>query len=136
MVITDSDGDLRAVYRDYLQCLNNRRWAELGRFVADEVVYNGERVGLGGYRAMLEADVEAVPDLRFLADILLADGDVVACRLAFECTPRRIFFGFEPTGERISFSEHVFYRFDNRQIIEVWSVIDRQAIREQLSPQP
>ncbi len=129
------DGDLLGVYRDYLACLNNRQWDELGRFVADGVVHNGERLGVSGYRAMLEADVDAIPDLRFIPEILISDGDVVACRLVFRCTPQRDFLGFEPAGTQVSFAEHVFYRFDDRRIVEVWSVIDKETIREQLSPQ-
>jgi predicted ester cyclase len=127
------NGDLLLVYRDYLTCLNERRWDDLGRYVAEEVVYNGERIGLSGYRAMLQADTDAIPDLEFVPDILLADDRVVSCRLFFQCTPQRAFLGFEPTGERISFPEHVFYAFENRQIVEVWSVIDKETIREQLS---
>jgi predicted ester cyclase len=128
-----TDDDLRTVYRDYLACLNERRWGDLGHFVADDVSYNGESVGLSGYRSMLEADTRAIPDLRFVAEILLADGDVVSCRLRFDCTPEREFLGFEPRGRRISFVEHVFYRFADRRIAEVWSLIDKEAIREQLS---
>jgi predicted ester cyclase len=130
---TMEDRDLLAVYRDYLACLNERRWDALARYVDDEVVYNGERVGLSGYRAMLEDDVEAIPDLRFVPKILLADEHVVSCRLFFECTPARTFLSFEPTGGRVSFSEHVFYAFREGRIAEVWSVIDREAIRRQLS---
>jgi len=129
------DGDLLGVYRDYLACLNNRQWNELGRFVADGVVYNGERLGIKGYRAMLQADVDAIPDLQFTPEILLADDNVVACRLFFECNPRRAFLGFEPTGTQVAFPEHVFYRFDEWRIVEVWSVIDKEAIREQISPE-
>ena len=124
-------GDLRVVYRDYLACLNERRWDELGRFVADDVLYNGERVGLDGYRAMLEADTRAIPDLQFVPQILIADDHAVSCRLLFECTPQQPFLGFEPTGGRVSFSEHVFYRFEDRRIAEVWSLIDKESIRAQ-----
>lgn len=126
------DSDLQAVYRDYLACLNARNWDRLGQFVADEVVYNGERLGLDGYRSMLEADTKAVPDLQFVPTILLADQDVLSCRLFFQCTPHQTFLGFVPAGVRISFPEHVFYKFGNRQIIEVWSVIDKECIRQQL----
>ena len=35
---------LLRIYRDCLACLNGRRWDELGRFVADGVVYNGEQL--------------------------------------------------------------------------------------------
>ena len=127
-----SESDLAAIYRDYLACLNNRQWDELGRFVADGVVYNGERVGLSGYRAMLQADTDAIPDLQFIPEVLVSDGNVVACRLFFQCTPQHEFLGFEPSGQRVSFAEHVFYRFDGGRIAAVWSLIDRAAIAEQL----
>lgn len=120
------------MYREYLDCLNERRWDDLGQFVADDVVHNGKALGLSGYRAMLESDVRAIPDLRFNAELLLADDSVVGCRLFFECTPREPFLGFQPTGDRVSFAEHVFYRFQDGRIAEVWSLIDREAIRDQV----
>lgn len=127
------EGGLLTVYRAYLACLNARRWDDLEEFVDRDVIYNGEPVGLRGYREMLEADVDAIPDLQFVPEILLADERVVSCRLVFQCTPERRFLGFEPTGDRISFAEHVFYEFRNGRIVEVWSLIDREAIRRQLS---
>ena len=128
-----AEGDLLTVYRDYLRCLNERQWDELGHFVADDVVYNGVRLRLTGYREMLEDDVRAIPDLEFLPEILISDDQVVSCRLFFQCTPREVFQGYEPTGGRVSFAEHVFYRFENGRIVEVWSLIDKEAVREQLS---
>ncbi|ABK73101.1 ester cyclase [Mycolicibacterium smegmatis] len=130
-----TDNDLTAIYRAYLACLNDRRWDDLGKYVSDDVVRNGERLGLSGYRAMLEADTHATPDLHFDADIVIADGQTVGCRLMFTCTPQHTFLGLEPSGERITFAEHVFYRFENRRIAEVWSVIDKEAIRAQFQEQ-
>ena len=128
-----TDSGLLAIHRDYLACLNERRWDELGRFVADEVLYNGEGLGLSGYRAMLAADTHAIPDLEFVPEIMLADQHVVSCRLFFQCTPRHTFLGFEPTGGQVSFAEHVFYRLENGRIAEVCSVIDRETIREEVA---
>lgn len=128
-----AEDDLLTTYRDYLRCLNARQWDELQRFVSDEVVYNGERLGLSGYRAMLESDTRATPDLQFVPEILIAGDQVVSCRLFFHCIPRQAFLGFEPTGRRVSFAEHAFYRFENGRIVQVWSVIDKEAVREQLS---
>ncbi|WP_123025452.1 ester cyclase [Mycolicibacterium stellerae] len=122
---------LLTAYRGYLECLNERQWPRLGEYVADELSYNGKRMTLADYRAMLEADVHAIPDLQFHAELLLADDHIVACRLYFRCNPRHAFLGFEPPGREVSFPEHVFYRFDDRRIVEVWSVIDKQAIRDQ-----
>ncbi|MBX7450996.1 ester cyclase [Mycolicibacterium sp. 3033] len=128
-----AEGERLTTYRAYLRCLNARRWDELGRFVSDDVVHNGIRLGLSGYRAMLDSDTRAAPDLRFVPEILIADGEIVSCRLFFRCTPRHAFLGFEPTGGQVSFAEHAFYRFDHGRIAEVWSVIDKEAVRERIA---
>jgi predicted ester cyclase len=48
--------DLSAVYRDYIACLNKQDWPKLEQFVHDEVYYNGQQIGILGYREMLEKD--------------------------------------------------------------------------------
>jgi predicted ester cyclase len=48
--------DLSDVYRDYIACLNKQDWPKLEQFVYDEVCYNGQRIGILGYREMLERD--------------------------------------------------------------------------------
>jgi len=128
-----AEPDLLTVYREYLRCLNARKWDDLHRFVSDEVVHNGVRLGLSGYRAMLESDTGATPDLQFVPEILIADDQMVSCRLFFQCTPQQAFLGFEPSGGQVSFAEHAFYRFESGRIAEVWSVIDKEAVREQIS---
>jgi predicted ester cyclase len=65
-------------------------------------------------------------------EILLADAHTVGCRISFD-SPQREFLGLEPTGARISFAEHVFYRFADGRIAEVRSLIDKEAIRAQVS---
>jgi predicted ester cyclase len=123
---------LTAVYHRYLECLNERRWDDLGEFVADDVTHNDRPLGLSGYRAMLEDDVRTIPDLRFMPDRVVAEGDAVACRLLFRCTPERPFLGFEPTGAPITFAEHAFYTFRDRRIVEVSSLLDTRAVAAQL----
>ena len=59
-----TNADLSATYRAYIACLNKQDWPNLARFVQEDAHYNGNRVGLAGYRGMLEADSCAVPDLR------------------------------------------------------------------------
>ena len=57
--------DLSDVYRDYIGCLNKQDWQKFEQFVHDEVYYNGQQVGLLGYREMLENDFYKIPDLYF-----------------------------------------------------------------------
>jgi predicted ester cyclase len=124
--------ELSAIYRGYIACLNARDWQRLGRFVGDDVRHNGRRLGLAGYRAMLERDFEEIPDLRFDVQLLTSDPPLIACRLAFDCTPKGTFLGLPVNGKRVFFTENVFYRFDREKIGEVWSIIDKAAIEAQL----
>jgi predicted ester cyclase len=57
----------------------------------------------------------------------------VAAKLDFDCKPAKTFLGFEPSGRRIQFTEHVFYRFSGELIIAVTSLLDLAAIQRQVS---
>jgi len=119
-------------YRGYIACLNNRRWAELERFVHKEVRYNGQFVGLDGYRQMLDGDVRAIPDLQFNIGLLIVEPPHVAAQLRFDCTPTGELFGLAVNGKRVVFTENVFYEFLEGKIRNVWSVIDKKAVADQL----
>ncbi|KTT32855.1 ester cyclase [Pseudomonas rhizoryzae] len=119
-------------YQAYLDCLNRQAWAELGRYVDDAVEHNGRPLGLAGYRAMLEGDHAAIPDLQFVARLLVVEPPWLAAQLDFDCTPHGELFCLPVNGRRVRFSEHVFYRFAKGRICEVRSVIDRAAIAAQL----
>ena len=125
-------GNLSDIYRRYIACLNKQDWPNLGQFVHDDVHRNGMRIGLSGYREMLEGDFRAIPDLYFDIQLLVSDPPFVASRLRFDCTPRGLFFGLHVNGRRVSFTEHVFYEFGDERIRHVWSVIDKAAIEAQL----
>jgi predicted ester cyclase len=124
--------DLSDVYRDYIACLNKQDWPKLGQFVDDEVIHNGRRVGLSGYLEMLERDFDEIPDLYFNIQLLISDPPYIASRLGFDCTPKGTFLGLHVNGKRVSFTENVIYEFRDKEIVEVWSVIDKAAIEAQL----
>jgi predicted ester cyclase len=124
--------DLRQHYTDYIAALNERRFDDLRLFVADEIVYNEKRWTAADYRALLEDDVRRIPDLHYDVRQLVVEGDAVASRIHFDCTPSRSFHGLTTAGRRISFDEHVFYRFVDGRIVQVWSLLDLDAVRSQL----
>lgn len=124
--------DLSGVYRDYIACLNRQDWPNLGKFVQDEVHYNGQQIGLLGYREMLERDFHEIHDLYFDIQLLICDPPYIAGRLRFDCAPKGKFLGLHVDGKRISFTENVFYEICGEKIVQVWSVIDRAATEAQL----
>ncbi|MBZ9935164.1 ester cyclase [Mesorhizobium sp. BR1-1-16] len=123
---------LSAIYRGYIDCLNRQDWAVLGSFVDEAVEYGGTTIGLAGYRAMLERDFEAIPDLRFVIQLLVSDPPHIASRLQFDCTPRGLLFDLPVNGKRVQFAENVFYEFADGKIRTVWSIIDKAAIAQQI----
>lgn len=125
--------ELASRYRAYIKCLNSRDWCSLDYYVDEDVYYNGKRIGLAGYRSMLEDDCRAVPDLSFQIALLLSDPPHIASRLAFDCTPVDLLFDIPVHGRRVQFEENVFYHFANGRIEEVWSIIDKSAIARQVS---
>jgi predicted ester cyclase len=124
--------DLSAIYRDYIACLNRQDWPTLGQFVHKEVCYNGQQIGLSGYRRLLEKDFSEIPDLHFNIQLLVSDPPYIASRLAFDCSPKEKFLGLNVKGKRVSFTENVFYEFERKKIWRVWSVIDKTAIEAQI----
>lgn len=124
--------DLSGIYKDYIACLNVQDWSKLGQFVDDEVIHNGQSIGISGYRAMLERDFHEIPDLYFDIQFLICEPPHVASRLGFACTPRGTFLGLHVNGKKVVFTENVFYLFRGKKIKQVWSVIDKAAIEAQL----
>ena len=118
--------DLSALYRRYIDCLNDQDWANLGDTIADQVERNGQPIGLAGYREMLKAD------FRFTIDLLASDPPYIASRLAFDCAPKSELFGLPVNGRRVRFAENVFYKVATGKIEVVWSVIDKAVIEAQL----
>ncbi len=126
------DTELVTTFRNYIACLNDRDLGSLGEFVDDDVDYNGDRMGLAGYRGMLEGNYRDIPDLQCNIQLLVADASSIASRLHFDCTPVGRFLDLDIGGKRISFHENVIYEYEGGKIRRVWSVIDKAAIEAQL----
>lgn len=127
------DMTLREFYRAYIGCLNRQDWDELQLYVAEDVKHNGRAFGLSGYRSILIKDFEDIPDLRFVIDRLACEAPLIAARLLFDCSPKGHFLGLDINGRRISFAENVFYEVKDGRIVDVFSVIDKTAVENQIA---
>src|SRR5918997_4993924 len=128
--------DLADRYRGYLTCLNERRFHDLPEFVHETVVHNDRPLRVSEFQDLLRRDATEIPDLHYEIELLVVQGEQVACRIRFDCTPTASFRGIPPTGRPISFVEHVFYRYEDGRIARIWSLIDMEAVSEQLRPEP
>jgi predicted ester cyclase len=124
--------DLAETYRRYNATCNAHRFADLHEFVHDDVVVNGERQGLAGYVAGLEAVVRAFPDYVWEIAHLLVDGDVVAAHFVDTGTHRGEWLGVPPTGRQVRTQEFAVYRWADGRISEVWVTADDLRVLDQL----
>ncbi|MET4389913.1 site-specific recombinase XerC [Bradyrhizobium sp. F1.4.3] len=93
--------------------MNRQDWAQLQRFVHGEVHYNGERIGLSGYREMLEGDFREIPDLQFDAQLLVCEPPHISIRQYARLVHRWV----ESIGlERAFFGTHSMRRTKAAQI--------------------
>ena len=74
----------------------------------------------------------AFPDVRVQIESCIRDGDFLAARVTLEGTQRAGFAGIPATGKRMKVYDFAMYRIIDDKITDVWSLIDVQAMRDQL----
>ena len=74
----------------------------------------------------------AVPDLRVVVDLLVAEDDYVVGRWTAAGTHRGPWGTLEATGRRTTFSAVNVFRFENGKVAEIWNHRDDLGLREQI----
>jgi steroid delta-isomerase-like uncharacterized protein len=103
---------------------------DLDAFVADDVVNHSPASsdeltpeaehGIEAFRRHAESIVAAFPDIRFDIQDVIAEDDRVMVRFVLTGTHSGEMGGVEPTGEEITMSGIVVYRFEDGKIVERW----------------
>ena len=75
---------------------------------------------------------EAFPDLRFEVRAVTASEDVAAVHATLRGTQLGPWRGRAPTGRSIEVEHMFFFRFDGPQITDVWELLDRSVLLDQL----
>ncbi|KAI1360512.1 hypothetical protein F5Y08DRAFT_46158 [Xylaria arbuscula] len=128
--------ELEDTYRAYIGCINTQAMTtELPRFCHAHVVHNARRLSLEDYGGLIQEAFTAVPDIVFGIDTVVPDerAQRIAVRLEFTGTPTGTMAGAEPTGKSVRFYEYVTYAFRDGKIDRVWSIVDWDSYRQQLS---
>ena len=78
----------------------------------------------------------AFPDLEFVAEDMIAEGDKVAARITVRGTHKGPFLDIAPTGKQVSVNAIDIFRFANGKIVEHWGVMDQMSMMQQLGAIP
>jgi len=93
-------------------------------------------VGPQAERQFVAAALAAFPDLRFEAQHLVAEDDLVVSRLTAQGTHRGEFMGVPASGHHVDFQAVETFRIVDGKIAEQWVVMDVLGLLKQLGAIP
>ena len=107
----------------------------LSRLVADDFVFHGfleDQRGHEGLKKRMAFLRDSFPDGRYTIDDVIAEGDKVAYRFAFEGTHKGAFLGMAATGKRVAFEGITIVRIADGKVVEHWGYFDLMAAAQQV----
>ena len=88
--------------------------------------------GPEGVKEVVSMFRSGVPDLKVVAEDMIAEGDRVATRYALEGTHGGYLFGVAPTGRHLTIKSMTVERLSGGKIVEHWRVTDELDMMRQL----
>ena len=92
--------------------------------------------GPAGYLALIGMMRSGFPDIQWILEDSVADGDKVAARFIMHGTHQGVFLGVPPTGKSIKVQAMNFYRLSNGQIVEEYGQPDMLGLLQQIGAMP
>ena len=131
----------KAVIRRWIEAFNERNLEAEADLLAPGYVAHvpaapGPLEGLEAWRQFTGPFVEAFPDLRLTVEDIMAEGDMVAARVAFDGTHRGEFQGIPPTGKEVAFTSIEVNRVVDGKVEAHWVEIDLLGLMQQLGAIP
>lgn len=128
--------DIRSRYDAFVAICNARDFSQLPDFVSPDFTVNSHAVGLENFTKFLTNLVVQIPDLKYDPLMVVSDNAArtLAVRFVFECTPSGEYMGLPINGRKVSWEEHIFYKFDEEgeRIKDCFLVYDKGAVERQL----
>ncbi|GHO60311.1 hypothetical protein KSB_87860 [Ktedonobacter robiniae] len=94
----------------------------------------GQQTGREGLKAAILMIRAAFPDLEWVVDEMVAEGEAVASHFTWRGTHREAFLGVPATGKRITVTGMVFDRVVEGQLVESQILMNTLALLTQLGP--
>jgi steroid delta-isomerase-like uncharacterized protein len=113
--------------------------------IADEVVapdflerdpFPGQQPGREGLKAIIFMIRAAFPDLEWVVDEMVAEGEMVASRFTWSGTHRGPFLGVPATGKQVTVTGMVFDRMVEGQLVESQILMNTLSLLTQLGVMP
>ena len=132
----------KALLERYFEALNRHDVTALGEFYHSDYVQveppEGMGPGLEGLRQWVSTWIEAFPDMRWIIEEQIGEGDQVWSRSTWRGTHQGPYLGLSATGKQVTSAVWTINRFQDGKIVESRWMRDRLGLMRQLGviPQP
>ena len=129
----------KAIIQRWIERMNNNDDSAIDEFLSSDWVAHtpsGEIEGPEVFKQINAAGRPALPDVLYIFDDIIAEGDIVAARYTVTATHKGEFFRVPATGKRISLKVAFFYKLENGKIAETFEYTDQLALFQQLGVTP
>jgi predicted ester cyclase len=127
--------NVEVVQRWFEEVWNQKRLQAMDELADAKVVSHGHAphdIGLPEFKAFAKSLLAAFPDIHFVLESPMAEGDKVATRWRAEMTHKGDYMGIAPTGRKISISGMSMARIQNGKFVETWDSWDQLGFLTQL----
>ena len=133
--------DNKDVIRTFIeQVLNQGRFEKLDALVLEDFVeldpLPGQSQGRAGLGQVLRQMRDAFPDMHWVVEEMVAEGDKVCTRFTWTGTQRAPFLGVPATGKRVSVKGVVIDRLNGGKMADSRILMDTLGLMQQLGVLP
>ncbi len=126
----------KAVVTNWFEGLSGERELDYALIASDVVNHTASALGLRdgaeNFKRVMEIVQVAAPDQKWKVQGLIAEGDLVACRVTWSGTHRGPFLGVPGTNRTFSVEHIHIFRVTDGRIAEHWAVRDDLAMLGQI----
>ena len=130
----------KAVMRRIYDAFNQGNLQEIDAIVEANITDHNPGPGVPptreGFKQFITAMRTAFPDLRIVAEQMVAEGDLVATRFVATGTQRGEMMGMPATGKQVTMTGMDLVRFSNGKAVEHWGNQDDLGMMQQLGIVP
>ena len=122
---------IEATYNAFIQCLNDRKWGDLGTYLHTTFAKNNQHWTPEAYAAK----IKSVGDMEFQVCVVSVneESQTLASTMLVTWKPSIPVMGIEPSGKTVTFVEKHVSWFSQGQITRIVDLPDYEAIYRQLS---
>ncbi|KAI1761810.1 hypothetical protein GGR53DRAFT_468952 [Hypoxylon sp. FL1150] len=132
-----SASELITTVRAWADCVNEKRWDDLDRYMCATYNQNGTDYTPASWAARVREQVAPAlgGDVRINEDSIMVDEEAQCAALSmwFRFRPKEPLLGFEPTGRDVWLVEHGFVWFHEGKLARALFVVNTDHMRSQLS---